>query len=460
MEAPTQALILRPFFPDLAAEAAEGGIAAQAAGTISIAEYSAISGEFGPDLVALGVALSAIEQYHSDAKDWKSGAGVRQYKRRGDQWQTLHLIGCSTDIACVAGLNSWFLRTFLDRSFLFCFLLVVVGKATINGKHVYPGSYMVLTPHDPAEVSGDELLTVVVHFMPASCVKSNCPEAPSKLQEVLASKKNADVESKKTHKRLLQQSYDDRRRKPKQQQRHQSEPELPVPSCVHGAGPDAGHQGRKSGSQAMSTPQPARANCGKGDMDTVDLAATSMAGFASTDQMATRVASAGAQASNSDDLPEATRVASESTRVPSQVVHRVWMVIKNSTLDLNGEIEKLPSVAEKSLASFAKGFRQMLWTWQPAPVTDRFCNCERRNADLLLSAGEVRQLLKGGVHVAQIKDVIQMRILCAYGVFLLILMSCGWVWQCQHAAEIRSSRLSCVWLSQTRTMRFPEEHHL
>ena len=71
MEAPTQALILRPFFPDLAAEAAEGGIAAQAAGTISIAEYSAISGEFGPDLVALGVALSVIEQYHSDGKDWK-----------------------------------------------------------------------------------------------------------------------------------------------------------------------------------------------------------------------------------------------------------------------------------------------------------------------------------------------------------------------------------------------------
>ena len=107
MEAPTQALILRPFFPDLGAEAAEGGIAARAAGTISIAEYSAISGEFGPDLVALGVALSAIEvQYHSDAKDWKSGAGVRQYKRRGDQWQTLHLIGCSTDIACVAGINS------------------------------------------------------------------------------------------------------------------------------------------------------------------------------------------------------------------------------------------------------------------------------------------------------------------------------------------------------------------
>ena len=78
---------------------------------------------------------------------------------------------------------------------MFCFLLVVDGKATNNGKHVYPGSYMVLTPHDPAEVSGDELLTVVVHFMPASCVKSDCPEAPSKLQEVLASKKNADVES-------------------------------------------------------------------------------------------------------------------------------------------------------------------------------------------------------------------------------------------------------------------------
>ena len=192
-------------------------------------------------------------------------------------------------------------------------------------------------------------------------------------------------------------------------------------------------------------------------MDTVDLAATRMAGFASTDQKATRVASAGAQESNSDDLPGATRVASESTRVPSQVVHRVRMVIKNSTLDLNCEIEKLPSVAEKSLASFAKGFRQMLWTWQPALVTDRFCNCERRNADLLLSVGEVRQ---GGVHVAQIKDVIQMRIVCAYGGFLLILMSCGWVWQCQHAAEIRSSRLSCVWLSQTRTMRFPEEHHL
>ena len=84
-------------------------------------------------------------------------------------------------------------------------------------------------------------------------------------------------------------------------------------------------------------------------MDTVDLAATSMAGFASTDQMATRVASAGAQAPNSDDLPEATRVASESTRVPSQVVHRVWMVIKNSTLELKGELEKLPSVAEKKV---------------------------------------------------------------------------------------------------------------
>ena len=70
MEAPTQALILRPFFPDLAAEAAEGGIAARAAGTISITEYSAISGEFGPDLAALGVALSEIEQYHSDEQNW------------------------------------------------------------------------------------------------------------------------------------------------------------------------------------------------------------------------------------------------------------------------------------------------------------------------------------------------------------------------------------------------------
>ena len=65
MEAPTQALILRPFFPDLEAEAAEGGIAARAAGTCSIAEFSAI---FGDDLAALGVALSEIEQYHSDVK--------------------------------------------------------------------------------------------------------------------------------------------------------------------------------------------------------------------------------------------------------------------------------------------------------------------------------------------------------------------------------------------------------
>ena len=93
------------------------------------------------------------------------------------------------------------------------------------------------------------------------------------------------------------------------------------------------------------------------------------------------------------------------------------MLIKNGTLDMHGAIEKLPSVAEKSLASFANGFRQMLWTWQPALVADRFCHCERRNADLLLPACEVRQLLKGGVHAAQIKDIMQMRILCAYGCF-------------------------------------------
>ena len=104
MEASTQARILRPFFPALAAEAAEGVLAARAAGSCSIAEFSAISGVFGDDLAALGVALSEIEQYHSDAKDWKSGAGVRPYKRRGGQWQTLHLIGCSTDIACVSGI--------------------------------------------------------------------------------------------------------------------------------------------------------------------------------------------------------------------------------------------------------------------------------------------------------------------------------------------------------------------
>ena len=167
------------------------------------------------------------------------------------------------------------------------FLLVVDGAATINGKHVYPGSYMVLTPHDPAEVSGDELLTGVIHFMLASRVGTKCPEAPSKLQDVLASKSNANVESRKAYKILLQQSYDDRRRKPKQQQGHKSEPELSVPSCEHGAGPPAGHQGRESGFQAMSTPQPARASCGEGDMDAVDLAATRMAGFASTDQKAT-----------------------------------------------------------------------------------------------------------------------------------------------------------------------------
>ena len=68
MEASTQARILRPFFPALAAEAAEGVLAARAAGTSSIAEFSAISGVFGDDLAALGVALSEIEQYHSDVK--------------------------------------------------------------------------------------------------------------------------------------------------------------------------------------------------------------------------------------------------------------------------------------------------------------------------------------------------------------------------------------------------------
>jgi len=71
MESSTQAHILRAVFQDSAAGAAEGGTAARAAQTIAIAEFSAISGELGGDLAALGVALSESEQYHSDGKDWK-----------------------------------------------------------------------------------------------------------------------------------------------------------------------------------------------------------------------------------------------------------------------------------------------------------------------------------------------------------------------------------------------------
>ena len=326
---------------------------------------------------------------------------------------------------CVSGLSTWFLKSFVDKSYMYCFLLVVQGKGTIGGEQVCVGSYMTLQLHDQLEVGGDELLTVVLHFLPAACGhRGQCPEVPEKLQEVLTSKDNGMQECRVARKRWLQHTYDERRRKPKQHLKHELGTEVPVsPGGQEDSpcGQDPCHpeqQDGQLGAERTTAPQSAVV---KAEERNMDPAATSMV-CVSTDHMATGVASERFHEplrGGCDEIPEATRVASEETRVPSQVVHRVWMSIKNGTLDMHGEIEKLPSVAEKSLASFAFGFRQMLWTWQSAPVADRFCHCERRNAQFLMPAEEVRRLLRGGVHVAQIKDIIQMRILFAYGGFFV-----------------------------------------
>jgi hypothetical protein len=135
-----------------------------------LAEFSSIAGVLGEDAAALGVALAEVEEYHNRAT-WKVNAGnFRIFKRRAQKWTYFHLIGYSTDIGCVSGLNAWILKSFVDKAFMFCFLLVVQGEATIAGNQVYPGFYMLLKSHGQVfEVSGGELLTVVLHFLPAAC---------------------------------------------------------------------------------------------------------------------------------------------------------------------------------------------------------------------------------------------------------------------------------------------------
>jgi hypothetical protein len=422
MEASTQARILHALMPPAsAARAAEGAPAAGAAEVhLEFYEFSSISGKLGDDPAALGMALAELEQFHTSSTGWKYD---RTYRRRGLPWRDFHLIGFSTDIVCVSGLNTRFLKSFVDKSVFYCFLLVVQGTGTIGGKQVYVGSYMALTKDHQVEVGGGELLTVVLHFLPAVCGgQGQCPEVPAKLQEVLTCKDNGMQECRRARKRWLQHTYDERRRKSKQHLQHELDTEVPVFPGSHEESPcgqDPCHpeqQDGQLGAERTTAPQSAVV---KAEERNMDPAATSMVRV-STDHMATGVASERFNEplrGGCDEISGATRVASEETRVPSQVVHRVWMNIKNGTLDQHGEMEKLPSVAEKSLASFAFGFRQMLWTWQSAPVADRFCHCERRNAQLLMPAEEVRRLLQGGVHVAQIKDIIQMRILFAYGGF-------------------------------------------
>ena len=172
MDPSTQARILRAFLSNSAARAAEGGTVAVAERLV-LAEFSSIAGVLGEDAAALGVALAEVEEYHNRAT-WKGNAGnFRIFKRRAQKWTYFHLIGYSTDIGCVSGLNAWILKSFVDKAFMFCFLLVVQGEATIAGNQVYPGFYMLLKSHGQVfEVSGGELLTVVLQdAMPGGAYK-------------------------------------------------------------------------------------------------------------------------------------------------------------------------------------------------------------------------------------------------------------------------------------------------
>ena len=123
----------------------------------------------------------------------------------------------------------------------------------------------------------------------------------------------------------------------------------------------------------------------------------------------------------------------ESFRHPSEIVHRMWARLNSQgSLSSEDSIVLLPGfIEQESLISWSHGYRQIVWCWQQAPVfEDEIQWCESRNAEVFLPLQVVQKMLAGGVHIAQVKDVLQMHVLAVCGVFSSSWMSFGWADRC------------------------------
>ena len=111
--------------------------------------------------------------------------------------------------------------------------------------------------------------------------------------------------------------------------------------------------------------------------------------------------------------------ASENCRDPSELVHRMWLQLSpDGAANRDDQITWLPDLAMASLESFSYGYRQLLWCWQEAPAvtnTETIPWVELRDAETFLPFARVKALMAGGVHVAQVKDILQMHVLAVLG---------------------------------------------
>lgn len=83
------------------------------------------------------------------------------------------------------------------------------------------------------------------------------------------------------------------------------------------------------------------------------------------------------------------------------IAHRLWAELTaHGLIDADTEIQHLPSLVQQSLISFAPGYHQWVWCWQPK-IAVPFHLVELRDASVFIPLEEANRLLGAGVHIAQ-----------------------------------------------------------
>ena len=404
------------------------------------ASSSGVGGRGQPQQMELSVAgpdfpqdfpfwCAAMEQLQTASFDKGTPTQARIFNRRTQKWRSsgAMLFGSSTSVILMKSTTPKSLQAVFNRACMWCHILCLSGTCRINDHIVEPGMYLTLPCSTEVQtalvVSGEELLTLMVDF----CDDALMSEDPQQILKTTAFK---NLQKQKAH--WLPELASARRKEDCKRAKNKWNA-VNRKTGQQDPGDEVDAQAAMPAVEAIESQAVAGAAASQVDVAGQPVAGAAMpaAKASATEAVAGAAAShvavvgqeqaVGALGAGSNQQEEGIVSSGwDLNPMPLQVVHRMCLTLDGEgRVNPDCHVDALPPLWRASLLSFARGYRQIVWMWQPGSLLQGISFAERCDANMVLPLADVEQTLAGGVHVAQVKDVLQMKVLHVHGGFFI-----------------------------------------
>ena len=351
------------------------------------------------------------------------------------------LFGYSTSVILMKSPTPEGLQAVMNRAYMWCHILCLSGTCTIDGQCVKPGMYLTLPSSMEMQtvfvVSGEEPLTLMVDFFDDALLSEDPPTVSKNNVLKKFRKQKADLDPelavirRKEHVKKAKHTWVANQRTGQKAQKDEVDAqESPVASTA--APLDISEAEKVVAGAAMPAAKAVESQAVAGAV----ASQVAVAGQAQAAEggavvpgprrrlrrrlwgQAQAVRDAGSNQQGQDEGIMSSVWDLKS--VPVQVVHRMCLQLDGEgRVNPDCHVDELPPLWRASLMSFARGYRQLVWMWQPGSILQGISFAERCDANMVLPLADVEQMLAGGVHIAQVKDILQMKVLHVHGGFFI-----------------------------------------